>query len=78
MNALPSIPNRSASAEREDRAAEPIVAAVDPSAASRAAVDEAVSIAADLAGAAGVRVRPPRPSRRPRHARLPEPPDHGK
>lgn len=48
MNALTSIPHRSASAEREDRAAEPIVAAVDASAASQAAVDEAVSLAADL------------------------------
>jgi nucleotide-binding universal stress UspA family protein len=48
MNALTSIPNRSASAERDDRAAEPIVAAIDASAASRAAIDEAVSLAAEL------------------------------
>jgi nucleotide-binding universal stress UspA family protein len=48
MNALTSIPNRSASAEREGPAAEPIVAAVDASAASRAAVEEAVNLAAEL------------------------------
>jgi nucleotide-binding universal stress UspA family protein len=48
MNALTSSPNRAASTEREDPAAEPIVAAVDASAASRAAVEEAVKLAAEL------------------------------
>jgi nucleotide-binding universal stress UspA family protein len=48
MNATTSTPNRSASAERENRAAEPIVAAVDASAASRAAVEAAVDLAAEL------------------------------
>jgi len=48
MSTLTSTPNRSASAEREDRPVEPIVAAIDASAASRAAIDEAVSLAAEL------------------------------
>jgi nucleotide-binding universal stress UspA family protein len=48
MSTLTSSTNRSPSVEREDRPAEPIVAAIDASAASRAAVDEAVSLAADL------------------------------
>ena len=48
MSALTSTPTRSASAERADRPAEPIVAAIDASAASRAAIDEAVSLAAEL------------------------------
>ncbi len=49
MNATVSNrPATSASAEREDRAAEPIVAAVDASAASRAAAEEAVVLAAEL------------------------------
>jgi nucleotide-binding universal stress UspA family protein len=48
MSALTSTPNRSASADGDDRPAAPIVAAIDTSAASRAAVDEAVSLAADL------------------------------
>ncbi|HEY7149420.1 MAG TPA: universal stress protein [Gaiellaceae bacterium] len=48
MSTLTSTQNRSATAEREDRPAEPIVAAIDASAASRAAIDEAVSLAAEL------------------------------
>ena len=49
MNATVSNrPATSASAEREDRAVEPIVAAVDASAASRAAAEEAVALAAEL------------------------------
>jgi nucleotide-binding universal stress UspA family protein len=51
MTALTSIPNRSvtpARVERDVASAEPIVAAVDGSEASRAAVEEAVNLAADL------------------------------
>jgi nucleotide-binding universal stress UspA family protein len=48
MNALTSIVDRSVSGEHEDPAAEPIVAAVDASAASHAAVEEAVNLAAEL------------------------------
>jgi nucleotide-binding universal stress UspA family protein len=51
MTALTSIPNRSVTSTRVERdvaSAEPIVAAVDDSEASRAAVEEAVNLAADL------------------------------
>ena len=51
MTALTTIPNRSvtfARPERDVASAEPIVAAVDGSEASRAAVEEAVNLAADL------------------------------
>lgn len=48
MNALESNPNRSVPAERESAETEPIVAAVDASAASRAAVEEAVDLATEL------------------------------
>jgi nucleotide-binding universal stress UspA family protein len=48
MNALTSILDRSASAEHEGPAAEPIVAAIDASAASHPAVEEAVNLAAEL------------------------------
>jgi nucleotide-binding universal stress UspA family protein len=48
MNAPTSIPNRSASAERGGPDAEPIIAAVDASAASQAAVEEAIVLATDL------------------------------
>jgi nucleotide-binding universal stress UspA family protein len=51
MTALTSIPNRSVSSTRVERdvaSAGPIVAAVDDSKASRAAVEEAITLAADL------------------------------
>ena len=51
MAALSSIPNRSVTstrAERHGATAEPVVAAVDDSAASGAAIEEAVNLAADL------------------------------
>ena len=51
MTALTSIPNRSVSSTRVERdvaSAGPIVAAVDDSKASRAAVEEAINLAADL------------------------------
>jgi len=48
MNALTSILDRSASVEAEDTATEPIVAAVDASASSRDAVEEAVTLAGEL------------------------------
>lgn len=48
MSARVSTPDRSATAEGEDRPTQPIVAAVDASAPSLAAVDEAVNLAAEL------------------------------